>query len=257
MARWRGSWRGSMMMVMVVVALKRFSGRSGRAWWWRCSVWRSGSWGGVVLRMEMEMDMIGMTIVLKIHVGGLCMVISGQGSKFLSFSVGSISAVLPHSNLTWLGRLWLLCPSETPPCLTSLHSVLLQGSPTQGLQPNNLIIIDWEMAHYGHRAYDLGMFIGDLCEKEFLDSSTSARSAIGGFVDGYGELGDELAFRTAIHAGAHFAHWSFRRPPDADLLATPERITEAMKLARDYVLRAWLRDREWFRGTTLAPLFGF
>jgi len=124
-------------------------------------------------------------------------------------------------------------------------------------KPNDLAIIDWELSQHGHRAYDLGQMVGDLCEKRFLDEAESAVWAIEGFARGYGELSEELAFRTAIHAGAHFIHWYIRRPPGKDLLATPERITNAMKLGRDFIVKGWARDREWFKGTALAPLFGF
>lgn len=123
--------------------------------------------------------------------------------------------------------------------------------------PNNILVIDWELSQYGHRAYDLGKMFGDLCEKQFLDNSESAVWIIEGFVEGYGGMDEELAFRTAIHTGTQFLHWCIRRPPNAELLATPERITDAMKLGRDYIVKAWMKDREWFEGTALGPLFGF
>jgi aminoglycoside phosphotransferase (APT) family kinase protein len=121
--------------------------------------------------------------------------------------------------------------------------------------PNDLLVIDWELAQYGHRAYDLGKMLGDLCEKRFLDGAEGVVWVIEGFVDGYGPMSEELAFRTATHTGTQFIHWYVRRPPNAELLAAPERITEAMKLGRDLIVKGWTRDKEWFRGTALASLF--
>ncbi|KAK0644038.1 kinase-like domain-containing protein [Cercophora newfieldiana] len=135
-------------------------------------------------------------------------------------------------------------------------NILLIDPPTSDAS-NNLLIIDWELSQYGHRAYDLGKMFGDLCEKRFLDESECVAWVIEGFVEGYGELDEELAFRTAIHTGTQFIHWCIRRPPNAKLLATPDRITDAMKLGRDFIVKGWTKDREWFNGTTLGPLFGF
>jgi hypothetical protein len=98
--------------------------------------------------------------------------------------------------------------------------------------------------------------IGDLLEKRFLDEAESAVWVIEGVVNGYGQLGEELAFRTAIHAGTHFIHWCIRRPPNAEMLETPERITDAMKLGRDFIVKGWTKDKDWFKETALAPLFG-
>lgn len=149
----------------------------------------------------------------------------------------------------------LLCRIRTDPNLHHDGSVLLLSPPSPA-SPNKIAIIDWELAQYGHLAYDLGQFIGDLCENHLLDSPQHVKSTIGGFIRGYGGLSDELAFRTAIHAGVHFIHWYVRRPPTAKMLETPEKIADAMKLGRDIVVKGWQKDRAWFNGTILAPLFG-
>lgn len=150
----------------------------------------------------------------------------------------------------------LQCRIRTDPNLHHDGSVLLLSPPSTA-SPNKIAIIDWELAQYGHLAYDLGQFIGDLCENHLLDSPQHVKSTIKGFIRGYGGLSDELAFRTAIHAGVHFIHWYVRRPPTADMLETREKIADAMKLGRDIVVKGWKKDRAWFKGTILAPLFGF
>ncbi|KAK1836887.1 putative carboxypeptidase [Podospora conica] len=137
-------------------------------------------------------------------------------------------------------------------------NVLLLESPSS--VSNKLAIIDWEMAQYGHRAYDLGQFIGDLLEIAYLDTPNSISSlcAIQGFIRGYGGLSDELAFRTAIHAGVHFVYWHVRRPPSDMMLGTPDRIQTSMKCyGRDFIVHGWLKNRAWFKGTALGSLFGF
>ena len=125
--------------------------------------------------------------------------------------------------------------------------------------PNKVAIIDWEIAQYGHFAYDLGQFIGDLCENQLLDSPQSCKGqwAIQGFIRGYGELSDELAFRTVIHAGVHFIHWCVRRSSSEWDFLTQEEVTDAMKFGMDIVVKGWEKDRAWFQGTLLSPLFGF
>jgi hypothetical protein len=132
----------------------------------------------------------------------------------------------------------LQCRIRTDPSLQHDGSVLLLNPPSPA-SPNKIVIIDWELAQYGHFAYDLGQLIGDLCENQLLDSPQTAKWTIEGFIRGYGGLSDELAFRTAIHAGVHFIHWYVRRPPTAEMLETPEKIADAMKLGRDIVVNGW------------------
>ncbi|KAK4452659.1 kinase-like domain-containing protein [Podospora aff. communis PSN243] len=133
-------------------------------------------------------------------------------------------------------------------------NVLLTAAPSSDCS-NHLLVIDWELSQYGHRAYDLGKMFGDLFEKRFLDGAEGIVWVIEGFVDGYGQMSEELAFRTAIHTGTQFIHWYVRRPPNAELLAAPEKIAEGMKLGRDLIVKGWMRDKEWFKRTPLAPLY--
>jgi hypothetical protein len=118
-----------------------------------------------------------------------------------------------------------------------------------------LFVIDWELAQVGPRVYDLGQMVGDLYERQHFNHVDGALWVLEGFADGYGQLSNEMAFRTAIHAGVHLIGWYNRRPPDGALDAPLDRATEAMALGRDFVLKGWERDREWFRVSVLAPLF--
>ena len=120
----------------------------------------------------------------------------------------------------------------------------------------NMFIIDWEFAQFGHRAYDLGQMIGDLCErKHFNNDSPSAEQVLQGLITGYGPVTREMAFRTAIHAGIHLICWYIRRAPDSPLPYPIEQATRLIELGRDFVVKGWNADRDWFQDSMLAPLF--
>lgn len=120
----------------------------------------------------------------------------------------------------------------------------------------NLFIIDWELAQFGRKEYDLGQMIGDLYERKHFMNADSALWIIQGFVVGYGALSDDTAFRIAIHAGVHLICWSFRRNPTAPFTEPSEQIRDAIRIGIDFVVKGWERDRTWFEGSELACLFG-
>ncbi|KAI0182410.1 kinase-like domain-containing protein [Xylaria flabelliformis] len=124
--------------------------------------------------------------------------------------------------------------------------------------PNSvkLSIIDWEFAQFGHRAYDIGQMIGDIYERGHFNEAEGAIPAIEGFIKGYGGLDNyDFAFRVAVHAGVHLIGWYIRRAPTAPLGFPLERVTDAMRIGRDWILKAWQKDREYFKSTPLALLF--
>jgi len=113
-----------------------------------------------------------------------------------------------------------------------------------------LVIIDWEFAQIGHRAIDLGQMIGDLLERNHYRGAPRAMNVMRSFVQGYGPVDDDLAFRTAIHAGVHLICWKIRGSP------VSAREEAGMILGMDLVLKGWEKDRRWFGESVLAPLFG-
>ncbi|KAH7147841.1 kinase-like domain-containing protein [Fusarium sp. MPI-SDFR-AT-0072] len=119
----------------------------------------------------------------------------------------------------------------------------------------DIVFIDWEMCQFGHRAYDLGHMIGDLYEAYHFHSSDIALTMIRGFMDGYGKIDDDMAFRTAIHAGVQFLGWYNRRAPSDTVKGTEEQISSAAKISTNFIVKGWERERQWFQGTPLAPLF--
>lgn len=111
------------------------------------------------------------------------------------------------------------------------------------------------MCQCGPRAYDLGHMIGDLYEAHHFHGSNIALMMIRGFIDGYGEIGDEMAFRTAIHTGAQLLGWYNRRAPSDALKGAEEQVLSAVKISTHFIVGGWEREKQCFQGTPLAPLF--
>lgn len=138
-------------------------------------------------------------------------------------------------------------PNRTWPC----HSILLSIPPWD--EPPQLGIIDWEFAQFGHRSYDLGQIVGDLYEKAvFLKSDT--KCVMEAIIAGYGELSDDMAFRTAIYVGVHLIGWYHRRPRTAPPVAR-EVVIAGLTIGRDFICKGWEKDRKFFESTALASLF--
>lgn len=125
--------------------------------------------------------------------------------------------------------------------------------PSQG--PNRLFVIDWELAQFGHRAIDVGGMMADLYERKHFKNSDHVIPAMEGFARGYGRISDEMAFRTAIHAGVHLICWHIRSNPNLPLSAPMEKVLAALALGRDLILKGWEKDRKWLGNSVLAPLF--
>ena len=129
------------------------------------------------------------------------------------------------------------------------------ASEIQQQETISLFVVDWEFAQFGHRAYDIGQMIGDLYERKHFEDLENTIWAVEGFVDGYGVLSDDLAFRTAIHAGVQLLCWYIRRDPRTPPKGTPEQIIGAVRIGVDFIVKGWERDRAWFENTPLASLF--
>jgi aminoglycoside phosphotransferase (APT) family kinase protein len=122
-------------------------------------------------------------------------------------------------------------------------------------RPNELFIIDWEFAQFGHRSCDLGQIVGDLYERKIYSNLDIAISTMEGVIAGYGALSDEMAFRTAIYVGVHLISWYNRRPRKGPRVATTEEIVAGLTVGRDFMVKGWERDSKFFLGSALASLF--
>ncbi|KAJ8133399.1 hypothetical protein O1611_g217 [Lasiodiplodia mahajangana] len=130
-----------------------------------------------------------------------------------------------------------------------------RGSQTSAQDPNKLFIIDWENTQFGHRAVDVGGILADLYERSHFKDVTVAIRVMRGFMDSYGPLSDEFAYRVAIHAGVHLICWYCRRDRNAPLPYPLPKVLAALELGRDWILKAWAKDKSWLQTTVLGPLF--
>lgn len=125
----------------------------------------------------------------------------------------------------------------------------------QDLGGSKLVVIDWEFAQFGHWSHDLGQMIGDVYERYHFNGIGSTLWIIEAFVEGYGDMSEELAYRTAIHVGIQLLGWYNRRAPTTPVTGTPEQILDAVKLGTSLIVKGWEKDRAWFEDSMLAPLF--
>ncbi|RDW70749.1 phosphotransferase family protein [Aspergillus mulundensis] len=107
-----------------------------------------------------------------------------------------------------------------------------------------LFITDWELAQRGPYALDLGQMIAELYMLKHYKDIDSGLWAIEGFVEGYGHVNitEEMAFRTLIHAGAHFIFFGSTTPG----WGTAEQVKELVRLGRELVVRGWEKEKDWF-----------
>ncbi|KAK8125751.1 uncharacterized protein PG998_001510 [Apiospora kogelbergensis] len=141
-----------------------------------------------------------------------------------------------------------------------IHGDFWSGNPWRDpqqsvLEPNRLFVIDWENVQHGHRAVDIGGMLADLYERKHFRGVAAILPTIRGFVEGYGPLDIESAFRVAIHAGVHLICWYYRRDRNAPLPHPLPMVLAALTLGRDLVLAGWRKDTEWLQTTFLGPLF--
>lgn len=113
-------------------------------------------------------------------------------------------------------------------------------------------VVDWEFAHLGPRAYDLGQMIGDLIEKYELSGDLIFKRAIDSFVEGYGGVSWKMAFRALIHAGAQLVNWHIRGPKVG---LSDDEILRIVKMGRDMIEWGLKENELWFRDRGLGRIF--
>jgi len=90
-------------------------------------------------------------------------------------------------------------------------NVLLPNAPLPpGNHPLKIYIIDWELSHLSSIAFDLGQMFAELFELKHFKDINAGVWLIESFMDGYGPVDVELAFRTAVHVGTHLICWGSR-----------------------------------------------
>ncbi|KAH7127687.1 kinase-like domain-containing protein [Dactylonectria macrodidyma] len=131
-------------------------------------------------------------------------------------------------------------------------NVLLPNETIQGGGPTPVRIIDWELAQLGVRPLDLGQMIAELWQLKLYKDIDAGEWLIAAFADGYGRLNADDTFRAIIHVGIHLICFGSRTPG----WGTPEQGVRLVETGKEVLLRAWGKDREWFKGHVLGSLFG-
>ena len=115
-------------------------------------------------------------------------------------------------------------------------------------------IVDWELSQLGVRPLDLGQFIAELWSLMLYRNVGAAEWLVQAFASGYSSLDDSFTYRTIIHVGVHLIcfsrYWS--STPDSSQY---EQQKTMISIGRDAIIKAWSRDREYFREHLLGCLF--
>jgi len=142
--------------------------------------------------------------------------------------------------------------SQTNDAYANTSSVLLSNAPLpHSNEPLKLFIVDWELSHIGPIAFDLGQLFAELFEfKHYKDIDVGVR-LIEAFMEGYGKIGEGLAFKTAIHVGTHLIGFG----TSVQGWGTTEQVEACVEVGRDFVVNGWKKDKKFFEGTALKCLF--
>ncbi|KAI1129565.1 kinase-like domain-containing protein [Nemania abortiva] len=130
-------------------------------------------------------------------------------------------------------------------------NVLLPDRPIQEGDDITMFVIDWEMSQIGLPNLDFGQMVAELYELKLYKNITAGLWIVQGFVEGYGAVSNDFAFRTAIQIGVHLVSFG----TSVQGWGTPEQVEMVARTGRDIIVHAWRKDREWFEGGDLACLF--
>lgn len=156
------------------------------------------------------------------------MVTSGQGSR------------LPFEHLALANQV-----------LMTSGSILLPDQSLESDHHKSIFVVDWEMCQLGVRPLDLGQMIAELYELFLYKDVEAALWLIEGFATGYGFVDDDFAFRVAIHVGTHLVGFG----TSVAGWGNAEAVERVCKAGRDIITHGWGKDRAWFEGHNLSPLF--
>ncbi|KAF7548830.1 hypothetical protein G7046_g8543 [Stylonectria norvegica] len=133
-------------------------------------------------------------------------------------------------------------------------NVLIPDEPIPDDKQTSIKIIDWELAQLGVRPLDVGQMIAELWQLKLYRDMDAGEWLIRAFVDGYGSVTAEFAFRTIVHVGVHLICFGARTPG----WGTAAQGEELVRTGKEIILKAWgkNRDRAGFQGHVLECLFG-
>ncbi|KAF3059620.1 hypothetical protein GL218_04456 [Daldinia childiae] len=132
-----------------------------------------------------------------------------------------------------------------------LTSILLPKAQIQEGVDVSMFVIDWEMSQIGKPNLDVGQMLAELYELKLYKDKSAGIFMAQGFMEGYGPVSEEFAFRTAIQVGAHLVSFGMVVPDWGSV----EQVEGCGRLGRDMITRAWKKDRRWFEESDFAFLF--
>ncbi|KAI8958965.1 kinase-like domain-containing protein [Daldinia sp. FL1419] len=130
-------------------------------------------------------------------------------------------------------------------------NILLPKAPIQKGVGVPMFVIDWEMSQIGKPNLDVGQMLAELYELKLYKGKAAGLYMVQGFVEGYGPVSEDFAFRTAIQIGAHLVAFGMTVPG----WGSAEQVEECGRLGRDIITHAWQKDRKWFEASDFACLF--
>lgn len=114
-----------------------------------------------------------------------------------------------------------------------------------------MFIVDWEVVSLGVCARDVGQMMAELYMLKLFKDIDAGLWIIEGYLEGYGALDEDTAFRVAIHVGCHLvviggsvAGWG-----------EAEDVERVVAHGRDMIVKGWQKDKAWFEGGDLKSLF--
>lgn len=133
-----------------------------------------------------------------------------------------------------------------------MSSVLLPSGPIPTPETSlKVLIIDWEMSQLAIPAFDLGQMIAESYELEHFKGYDAGIWLIEGFIEGYGEMSEEMKWKTVIHAGTHLVCWGSRVAG----WGSEEQVEAVVKVGRNWIVGGWEENRSAFQGMVLDGLF--
>ncbi|OJK03274.1 hypothetical protein ASPACDRAFT_23693 [Aspergillus aculeatus ATCC 16872] len=123
-------------------------------------------------------------------------------------------------------------------------NVLVPKSALDLSPQTSLFIVDWELCHFGPRAWDLGQMLAELYMLKHYRGIDAGPWMIEGFLEGYQVPDEALAFWVLIQVGVHFIAFGSM----IQGWGAPEQVADLVHLGRDLIVKAWEKDREWFSG---------
>jgi tRNA A-37 threonylcarbamoyl transferase component Bud32 len=116
--------------------------------------------------------------------------------------------------------------------------------------PLKLMIVDWELAHLGSRAVDLGQCLAELYLLwHFLDVEAGFQMIIR-FLRGYGPVERDMALRICLSFGTHLVVWPCRVPH----WERGQKMEDCVRYGAECVKYAWKGDVGWLGSE---PLLSF